>query len=78
MKDPATYKRTVWSSAFLGATGAAVFMELVAAYKGDEDLKPWTHFVVTYVPKPVTLGVAGILSTWLPWHFARAYKRAGK
>lgn len=78
MGNKLTYKRAVWTTAFLGVTGAAVAMELAAVFTKNDDMQPWSHYLSHHVPKTVTLTGATILSGWLVPHFVNAYKKAGK
>lgn len=73
-----TYKEAVWTAGFMGVTAAAVTMELIAVAKKDDEIPPWTSLIVNYVPKPVAFAAAGYLSTWLPLHLVKYFKKAGK
>lgn len=73
-----TTKEAMWVTGFMGITGTAIAMELVAARRNHPEMAPWTGLLVRYIPKPVTLAAAGYLSAWLVPHFLRAYKKAGK
>lgn len=73
-----TTKEAVWVTGFLGVTATAVAMELVAVAKKDDHMPAWTSLVVRHIPKPVAFAAVGYLSTWLPLHFVKYYKKAGK
>lgn len=73
-----TYREATWTAGFLGVTAAAVSMELVAVARKHEEIPAWTTLVVKYIPKPVAMAAIGYLATWMPLHFLKYYKKAGK
>jgi hypothetical protein len=68
-------RRTAWIIGFLGVTFLAIGEELYAAFSHDPNILPWTELIVRYIPWPVTAIAIGVLVTWLPLHFLRAYRR---
>lgn len=66
-------RRSWWRAVFLGATGAAILMEIVASVDGNPHTEPWTSLIVQYIPAEITfLGIGG-LTVWLFVHFGRRY-----
>lgn len=69
-------KRTLWRVVFLGLTGAAIAMELVAGVIWPSPDRPaWTDLLVDNVPAPIITAGVGILVSWLPGHFKAAEAR---
>lgn len=66
-------KRQVWTGAFLAVTTAAIGMEFWAGLDNSANTIPWTEYLSTYVPQPITVSVLTLLATWLPVHFAHTY-----
>jgi hypothetical protein len=73
-------RRGRWVAGFLGVTGVALVLELVASFDSSPDTVPWTDLIVRHVPHEVTAAVLGALICWLPVHFALRYwrKRRGR
>jgi hypothetical protein len=65
----------VISAAFLTGTALLVGWELVAAFDGSDDTRPWTDLIVSYVPQPLGVGAAVVLSVWLPIHLVIYYRK---
>lgn len=67
------HRAAVWTAAFLGVTATAIGMELYAANDSSADTIPWTTYIATWIPEPVTVGLIALLISWLPAHFTEAY-----
>lgn len=65
--------KKVWSSIFLGLTGIVVGMEVWAANDSTPDTRPWTSFILQYLPKEVTYAVIAGFAVWLYFHFKKYY-----
>lgn len=66
-------RRTIYSIAFLGVTALAVILELVFAFDGSPDTRPWTDFL-TDLPWPVWAIASLTLSIWLPLHLWKYWR----
>lgn len=73
--SPVRLRNGWWTAVFLGVTGVALSMELVASFDGDDATQPWTGLIVRYVPGEVTAALVGALVVWLPVHFGLRYWR---
>lgn len=69
--------RKVWTVLFLGLTGGAIGMELVAGLDSNPNTVPWTELLSRYVPQPITFAAIAVLTAWLPIHFTKAYRTSG-
>lgn len=72
-----TVKRTLWVATFLTLTAASVGMELWAAGDHSPDTVPWTELIARNVPQNLTIAAITLLISWLPGHFADAYRKEG-
>jgi hypothetical protein len=72
-------RKTILSIAFLSITGVAVGMEVWFAVDHDPSTLPWTWWIATYVPAPITYAAIAVLVSFLMPHFIEAYaKRKAK
>jgi hypothetical protein len=71
-------RKTVLSVAFLSVTGVAVGMEIWFALDHDPSTLPWTWWIATYVPAPVTYAAIAVLVSFLGPHFIEAYAKRKK
>jgi hypothetical protein len=72
-------RKTVLSITFLSVTGVAVGMEIWFAVDHDPSTLPWTWWIATYVPAPITYAAIAVLVSFLMPHFIEAYaKRRAK
>jgi hypothetical protein len=67
-------KKAALTGGFLAVTAAALGWEFYAGLDSSAGTQPWTELISTYIPQPITIAVLTLLSTWLPIHFAHAYK----
>lgn len=70
-------RRAIWTIVFLGITGAAVGMELLAAFDNSPDTVPWTSYLIQ-LPWWILIPLALALSVWLPIHLWISKKRQAK
>lgn len=69
--------RRIWTIVFLGLTGAAISMELLAAFDDSPSTVPWTSYLIS-LPWWVLMPAALALSVWLPIHLWMSKKRREK
>ena len=67
-----------WAKLFLGITGFAIILELIAAFDGSPNTTPWTEYIVTYVPFELFLLVLTGGTVWLGYHFISRYVKRRK
>jgi hypothetical protein len=70
-------RRSIWTVAFLSVTAAALGMEIWAGFDNSSDTVPWTEYIATWWPAPVTFALISILTVWIGPHFVDAYRKRG-
>ena len=70
--------KKIWIKSFLGITGIAIVMELIAAFDKNEDTIPWTLLIVENIPPIIGLPIIFSFVIWLIIHFFNAYKKNKK
>jgi hypothetical protein len=71
-------RSAVINSVFLTATAAAVGMEVWFATDHDPSTRPWTDWISSYIPAPVTYAAIAVLVSCLAPHFIEANAKRKK